>query len=151
MATRSAKVTRTRSTSSVKDITKTGRLLTRTQTLEDSIFIGESLNDDSFSETNAKRNRMKETKRGTNLILNAKKNQKDDSHRIEELQMSNEALKNHLQVALENIEKLKNENQNLRRRDGLPIDMKESTDSSEIYSSHDDDDESEENELTMTV
>ena len=44
----------------------------------------------------------------------AKKNLKVEAHKIEELQMSYEALKTHLKVAFDDIERLKNENNELR-------------------------------------
>jgi hypothetical protein len=46
----------------------------------------------------------------------AKKNKKHDSHKIEELQMSYEALKIHLKAAFDDIERLKYENHQLRRK-----------------------------------
>jgi len=55
-----------------------------------------------------KTNDIKETR-----IL-AKKNKKHDAHKIEELQMSYEALKIHLKAAFDDIERLKNENNQLR-------------------------------------
>jgi hypothetical protein len=44
----------------------------------------------------------------------AAKKTKNDSQKMEELQMSNEALKNHLKEAFDNIERLKRENNVLR-------------------------------------
>ena len=53
----------------------------------------------------------------------AKKNQKKDSHKIEELQISYDAMKSHYKAALDDIDRLKQENDILRTK------REESTDS----------------------
>lgn len=53
----------------------------------------------------------------------AKKNQKHDSHKIEELQIGYEAMRTHLKAALDDIDRLKQENNVLRTK------REESTDS----------------------
>jgi hypothetical protein len=50
----------------------------------------------------------------TETVTIAKKNTKHDSHKIEELQMSYQALKTHLKAAFDDIERLQHENNELR-------------------------------------
>ena len=75
------------------------------------------------------------------------KKTKDDSQKIEELQMSYEAMKNHFRTALDDIERLKNENKALRMRREAE-NMHEQTVME--TTSLDEDDESE-NELEATI
>ena len=72
------------------------------------------------------------------------KKTKDDSERMEELQVHNEAMKNHLQAALDRIDKLANENQVLR----MGKDTREKT---SIRPSFSDQEDETENELEATI
>jgi hypothetical protein len=77
----------------------------------------------------------------------AKKNQKHDSHKIEELQMSYEALKIHLKAAFDDIERLKYENNQLRvQNDGNTI---EEQNESRLLTNTDEDEP--ETELEATI
>lgn len=63
-----------------------------------------------FSNSN-KHNTESSTKASSPMMA---KKTKDDSEKMEELQMSNEALKNYLKAAIDDIERLKYENNELR-------------------------------------
>lgn len=84
------------------------------------------------------------------------KKTKDDSQKIEELQMSYEAMKNHFRAAMDDIERLKNENQALRMRknaDNMQEQTVMKTRSIDHDEQDDDDDEDREseNELEATI
>jgi len=73
-------------------------------------------NRDSFAAMIFPNNRRNSTDNSTKnppVVMMAKKT-KNDSEKLEELQMSNEALKKHLERAFDNIEQLKHENNVLR-------------------------------------
>ena len=99
-----SKLARTYSTSYLTSSAKSNRLLTRHHTFQ--IDHSVMLDDLIYSKTNETSSRQMRTI--------AKKNQKNDSHKIEELQMSYEALKTHLKAAFDDIERLKHENNQLR-------------------------------------
>jgi hypothetical protein len=105
-----AKMTRAYSTSNLKSSTKSNRIMSRYNTLQ----IDRHDDVDSFSAfIFPKTNNINEINPKRTKIL-AKKNKKHDAHKIEELQMSYEALKIHLKAAFDDIERLKNENNQLR-------------------------------------
>ncbi len=94
---------------------KSNRMIIRHNTLQvDNSSMLDS--PDSFSTLIFEKTNETSPKR-TRII--AKKNKKHDSHKIEELQMSYEALKTHLKAAFDDIERLKYENNQLRvEKDG---------------------------------
>jgi hypothetical protein len=78
----------------------------------------------------------------------AKKNEKHDSHKIEELQMSYEALKTHLKAAFDDIERLTHENSELRiQRETNTI--QEQNESSVLTNSDEEEDPDTELEATL--
>jgi len=86
--------------------------------------------------------------------ISAKKNQKQDAHKLEELQMSYDALKTHLKAAFDDIERLKNENNQLRTQQGV-MKTEEQTDDDDDDDDDDDsdnyDDPGQETELEATL
>ena len=109
LAERSSRITRARSSSCVKETTKNQRPLARHNTLRlegGSVATGHG-DTGSFASVNF-------SKKTILPVAKAKKIAKHDSQKIEELKMSNEALKLHLKAAFDSIEQLKNENQGLR-------------------------------------
>lgn len=80
------------------------------------------------------------------------KKSKNDAQRLEELQVHNEAMKNHLQAALERIEKLTNENQALKTEKGTRNVLTKGATIDGSYSDEEGDEEDEtENELEATI
>ena len=158
-AERCSKITRAHSISNIKPSPKENRAITRHNTLqlENTVLLGGRGDMDSFAAlifpNNNKNTDENSTKKSSPVI--AKKKQKNDSQKMEELQMSYEALKNHLKAAFDDIERLKDENNALRlRNEGnntqQPVDFG-------LLSASDDDKEEEadneesENELEATL
>lgn len=142
-AERSSKITRAHSISSFKDSNKPQRPLTRHNTLrlDNTQTVGGHGGTDSFAAFifSPKTNRIVPTK--------AKKHEKHDAEKIEELQMSNEALKAHLNAYAERARQLEKENDRLRnqhRLNPLPDDIHSP------ISDHQED-ESENDELEATL
>jgi len=104
------KRTRAYSTSNLESSINSNRIISKHNTLQTN-------NHDDMDSLSAfifsKPNNINETSPIQTQII-AKKNKKHDSHKIEELQMSYEALKTHLKVAFDDIEQLKYENNQLR-------------------------------------
>ncbi|CAF1163708.1 unnamed protein product [Adineta steineri] len=143
-AERLSKLTRAHSTSNIKSSTKTNRILTRHNTIQienNSTSTGM----DSFAAFIFSKN----TQMNPTTPIIAKKNEKHDAHKIEELQMSYEALKTHLKAAFDDIERLKYENNQLRIQQESNI-IQEQNESS-LLSNSDDDEEDQETELEATL
>lgn len=101
--------------------------------------------------SSAKSNRIKTDYDLSELIfptIIAKKNQKNDADKIEELQISYDALKTHLKAAFDDIERLKYENNQLRIQKQLNI-IQESTSSEDEEEEDDNNDEETELEATL--
>ena len=81
----------------------------------------------------------------------AKKNRKVEAHKMEELQMSYEAMKTHLKVAFDDIERLKNENNELRVHKEATVAHSQSEPRSFILSHEEDNDDEPETELEATL
>jgi hypothetical protein len=79
----------------------------------------------------------------------AKKNKKHDSHKIEELQMSYEALKTHLKAAFDDIERLKHENNQLRVQQDVNTIQEQNE--SRLLTNSDEDEDEQETELEATL
>jgi hypothetical protein len=119
--------------------------------LENTVLLGGRGGMDSFAALifpNNKKNTNENSTKNSSPVI-AKKKQKNDSHKIEELQMSYEALKNHLKAAFDDIERLKDENNTLRlRNEGNNT---QQTVDFGLLSTSDDDKEESENELEATL
>ncbi|CAM4770857.1 unnamed protein product [Rotaria magnacalcarata] len=112
---RHSTVTRAHSISNTKPSTTLNRTMPRyyTQQFDNAVVLGGRDEMDSFAALIFPHSNP-ESLTKTRSSLMAKKNRKDDSEKMEELQMSYEALKNHHKVAFDYIERLKNENNELR-------------------------------------
>ena len=101
--------------SSLKDSSKATRPLTRHNTLrlDNTFTVGGHGGTDSFAAFvfPKKENRVVATK--------AKKHEKHDAEKLEELRMSNEALKAHLMAVVDRAQQLERENDRLRNQHGL--------------------------------
>lgn len=138
-------MTRANSTSKLKPSTKPTRTMPRHNTLQlDNTFIltGHEVGVDSLAalmfpkKSNSNESSPKQTP------INARKNKKNEAHRLEELKMSYDAIKTHLKEAMDDIERLKQENNVLRmQRKENAID--EHTESKSLTSSDADDSETE--------
>ncbi|CAF5083528.1 unnamed protein product [Rotaria magnacalcarata] len=80
-------------------------------------------------------------------LIKAKKNQKHESDKMEELQMSYEAMKTHLKEAFDDIERLKYENNQLR----IQREANSTPEHNESKLFADSDNEDSENELEATL
>ncbi|CAF2088592.1 unnamed protein product [Rotaria magnacalcarata] len=112
---RHSTITRAHSISNTKPSTTLNRTMPRyyTQQFDNAVVLGGRDEMDSFAALIFPHSNP-ESLTKTRSSLMAKKNRKDDSEKMEELQMSYEALKNHHKVAFDYIERLKNENNELR-------------------------------------
>ncbi|CAF3639705.1 unnamed protein product [Rotaria sordida] len=112
-AQRHSTITRAHSTSNAKPSTKINRIMSRHHTLEleNVVLLGDHDGVDSFAALIFPNDNSENSKNLSSIT--AKKNKKDDSQKIEELQTSYEALKSHLKAAFDDIERLKNENNEL--------------------------------------
>lgn len=120
------------------------RLLTRYNTfqIENPVMIDSFDGKDPFSNTIFLPTERKK--------IIAKKNQKQDAHKLEELQMSYEALKTHLKAAFDDIERLKHENNQLRIQKGI-VESDEQNDDENNSDNDYDDDDGQETELEATL
>ncbi|CAF4950050.1 unnamed protein product [Rotaria sp. Silwood1] len=143
-------MTRAHSTSNLKSSTKPNRMMSRHNTLqlENTVMLGGHDGMDSFAAFIFPKNQnTSETSPTQKTPITAKKNKKHDSHKLEELQMSYEALKTHLKEAFDDIERLKFENNQLRlQREANTI--QEHNESKLVTNS---DEEDSENELEDTL
>ncbi|UJR10360.1 hypothetical protein I4U23_014565 [Adineta vaga] len=147
-AERLSKLTRAHSTSNLHPSTKSNRSMTRHNTIQ--LENHRMLDDmDSFAAFIFPKNTP--TTDSTPIV--AKKNEKHDAHKIEELQMSYEALKTHLKAAFDDIERLKSENNQLRiQREANSIqELNETILSTTSDNDDDDNDEGSETELEATL
>jgi hypothetical protein len=110
-----SKLTRTQSISDMKPSSKTNRMMSRRNTLqlENTVLLGGHNGMDSFAALIFP-NKESSTKKSPPIL--AKKNKKNDSQKMEELKICCEATKTHLNVAMDEIEKLKRENNELRMK-----------------------------------
>jgi hypothetical protein len=140
-------MTRAYSASNLKSATKPHRMMSRHNTLQlENISTsdgGDSLAAFIFPKNTSNSNQTSPTRNATA----AKKNKKVDSHKIEELQTSYDALKTHLKAAIDDIERLKYENNQLRLQ--REANMTEEQDESSVLSSSDDEDPETELEATL--
>ena len=147
-------MTRAYSTSNIKSSTKSNRMMSRHNTiqLENSVMLGghdgmDSLAAFIFPKNN--NNNINQTS-PTRARTIAKKNEKVDSHKIEELQTSNDALKNHLKAAIDDNERLRNEIEQLHLQ--REANMKEEQNGTELLSDSDEEEEEDvETELEATI
>ncbi|CAF0847212.1 unnamed protein product [Adineta ricciae] len=142
-AERLSKLTRAHSTSNLNPSTRSNRPMTRHNTIQlekHDVLSGM----DSFAAFIF----PKQTSTTDSAPKIAKKNEKHDAHKIEELQMSYEALKTHLKAAFDDIERLKHENNQLRiqRETSTIQEQNEMT-----LSTNSDDDNGTETELEATL
>ncbi len=148
-AERLSKMTRAYSTSNIKSSTKSNRMMSRHNTiqLENSGHDGmDSLAAFIFPKNKNNINQTSPTRAKTI----AKKNEKVDSHKIEELQTSNDALKNHLKAAIDDNERLRNEIEQLHLQ--REANMKEEQNETELLSDSDEEEEEDaETELEATI
>ncbi|UJR35763.1 hypothetical protein I4U23_028511 [Adineta vaga] len=115
---RHAKVTRAHSISNTKPSPKPRRMMSRHNTLqlENNIVLGGRGGMDSFAELifpNSNRNNQRVTYKPSSPVT-GKKNEKNTLQKMEELETNYEATKNHLKTAFDEIDRLRNENKELR-------------------------------------
>ncbi|CAF0845664.1 unnamed protein product [Rotaria sordida] len=148
-AERISKMTRAHSTSNLKSSTKSNSMRPRHNTLqlENTVMLGGQGGMDSFAAFIFPKNHNTDETSPTQTPINAKKNKKKDSHKLEELQMSYAALKTHLKEAFDDIERLKYENNQLRLHREINI-IREQNESKLFTNS---DEENSENELEQTL
>jgi hypothetical protein len=144
----------------MKPSTKVNRTMTRHNTLqlENTVLLGGRSGTDSLAvlmfPNNNKNNSENSAKNPSPMI--AKKKNKNDSQKMEELQMGYEALKTHLKTAFDDIERLKHENNELRLQ-SEGNNSPQHVDFGLLSTSHDgerkeqDDHEESENELEATL
>lgn len=89
-----------------------------TQQFDKTTIVGGQNSIDSFAALIFPNTNSKDSTQMLSSMI-AKKNKKDDLQKVEELQISYEALKSHLKVAFDDIERLKNENNELRIQNGI--------------------------------
>ena len=133
--------------------TNMNRMMTRHNTLqlENTVFLGGRGGMDSFAAVIFPNNNTANSTTKNSSPMKGKKNTKNDSQKMEELKMSYEALKSHLNTAFEDIERLKNENNELRLQKEL-TNSQPKIDFGLLSTSHEEeDDEDSENELEATL
>ncbi|CAF3527642.1 unnamed protein product [Rotaria socialis] len=148
-AERLSRIARANSTSNIKPLTKPNTTMQRHNTiqLENTVMAGGYKGMDSFAECIFSKNLHSNETSPKKTSIKAKKNQKHESDKMEELQMSYEAMKTHLKEAFDDIERLKYENNQLRiQREANSI--PEHNESKSFTGSGDEDSE---NELEVTL
>lgn len=114
--------------------------------LENTVMLGGHGGMDSFAAFIFPKHTDKAEASSPQTPIIAKKNEKHDSHKIEELQMSYEALKTHLKAAFDDIERLKYENNQLRVQKDTNTIEEQNESTSRLLPNTDDEDEDDDDE-----